>query len=236
MKAKPAKSMKLHKPANSKPAKTMKAKHDKSMKAKPATSMKAKPAKLSMNAMKAKPMNAMKAKSMNAMKAKPDKSKKTRLKLWNAGALSPNMNARLDPEKPTDEPTVKPQPQWKLLQPVSVGDIWYPAGVILDLDRILVPGCLDILRPTDRWVAIPLAVECSPHTGHPRWKCIVARNEDYKKEEEGEEEEGGLAVEWSPHTGHPRWKCIEYGSAASPYVDFDQKEEGEDYDVGGGHA
>ena len=233
MKAKPAKSMKLHKPANSKPAKTMKAKHDKSMKAKPATSMKAKPAKLSMNSMKAKPMNAMKAKSMNAMKAKPDKSKKT---VRHRADQNPNMNARPDPEKPTDEPTVKPQPQWKLLQPVSVGDIWYPAGVILDLDRILVPGCLDLLRPTDRWVAIPLAVECSPHTGHPRWKCIVARNEDYKKEEEGEEEEGGLAVEWSPHTGHPRWKCIEYGSAASPYVDFDQKEEGEDYDVGGGHA
>ena len=216
MKAKPAKSMKLHKPANSKPAKTMKAKHDKSMKAKPATSMKAKPAKLSMNSMKAKPMNAMKAKSMNAMKAKPDKSKKTvrhRVQLPNlrmhprwkciygsAADQNPNMNARPDPEKPTDEPTVKPQPQWKLLQPVSVGDIWYPAGVILDLDRILVPGCLDLLRPTDQWVAIPLAVECSPHTGHPRWKCI------------------------------------EYGSAASPYVDFDQKEEGEDYDVGGGHA
>ena len=233
MKAKPAKSMKLHKPAKSKPAKTMKAKHDKSMKAKPATSMKAKPAKLSMNSMKAKPMNAMKAKSMNAMKAKPDKSKKT---VRHRADQNPNMNARPDPEKPTDEPTVKPQPQWKLLQPVSVGDIWYPAGVILDLDRILVPGCLDLLRPTDQWVAIPLAVECSPHTGHPRWKCIVARNEDYKKEEEGEEEEGGLAVEWSPHTGHPRWKCIEYGSAASPYVDFDQKEEGEDYDVGGGHA
>ena len=188
MKAKPAKSMKLHKPANSKPAKTMKAKHDKSMKAKPATSMKAKPAKLSMNSMKAKPMNAMKAKSMNAMKAKPDKSKKT---VWHRADQNPNMNARPDPEKPTDEPTVKPQPQWKLLQPVSVGDIWYPAGVILDLDRILVPGCLDILRPTDRWVAIPLAVECSPHTGHPRWKCIVARNEDYKKEEEGEDYDVG---------------------------------------------